>query len=923
MASWHGGSGQRAADCNGIVRGGVWNLASGVEKVVTIETMNRLERQIAGGAYNNPRDRLRRGNNMEVAVRAELGLDAAAGAGVAVEGDRAHLLGRPVLLAIEREREQAARAQQVAAQQQQEQQPAVVVAGAAVAVAAEPPIAPPKFDNNSIFNELVSFKWTAVDERWTGVCRVCDQDDLKSFVRGSVPDTFNIANHMNKHTSRLSDDFWSSEACKPTVHLTAAQAPKAQTWSRTAISGHWSVAEMVSAAKDSDGNPWFRQVAREFVAARARSHVNARRNQAQLDFGPKNISKKARTALALCVHSATTSSSFRSLESPALAVMLERCGMDAKDIPTRRDISNSLPAVYGHAIALLEAELRAADSFSVCFDLWSSRRLKNSFIALVFRWVDNAGYLHEQIFDLIHMGARAHTGNNIALLVAQRIDLHTSLNQFLAGSLTDNARNVIKASRRIVFQLALLLREGVPADVVDHDQVDVGDRQRLIAEVDDLRAADDAELEDFDEGADDDDVVDLANLDDIELARVARCAIHSMMLAINATVKHANCAALNAAIRKADQLTVAVLRSTKLQHTFHEYQRLAGEQHDKRALVRRAPTRWHSLHDSAASVARNGDVLQAMIARQCFAECSVRVDDLTDRDVAMLEDVVHVLEPIKVACKLLECRDVFILPVLPFLVKQIFDALGRIRDNAAADRQDVRTFGNVLLAALHERLDKYITDGHQPSLMCALLAPWCGTRGLVHLGIGDEVIRATFASLMVWCTDIENAINPDGLHGENNNRFLGDVGVRQAAVAVLGAGVERVVSLVSGPSHGNVASDAQEAHALQYPVPVGEWSVGLVADLTKQVREFYFSPVARGDIAVAKRVVSVLYGLGGSNAVCEQALSATGRTDSALRSRLAPTTLERLTIVQEYCARRKIDIKQFLNSLEQTAALSL
>lgn len=69
----------------------------------------------------------------------------------------------------------------------------------------------------------------------------------------------------------------------------------------------------------------------------------------------------------------------------------------------------------------------------------------------------------------------------------------------------------------------------------------------------------------------------------------------------------------------------------------------------------------------------------------------------------------------------------------------------------------------------------------------------------------------------------------------------------------------------------------------------------------------------------AARVVAVLYALGGSSAVCEQVLSGTGRTDSALRSRLSPITLERLTIVQEYCARKSWqEIKKFLADLENT-----
>lgn len=722
--------------------------------------------------------------------------------------------------------------------------------------------------------------------------------------------------------------------CGRATSLTNEEKVKAADFSRTAISEQWSIAELVVAAKNAAPNPWFNHVAREFLAERARARKRSSNGQqAPLQFA-KSVTKKSRNALALCVHSATTSSSLRSLESPALTALLERCGVAPSDVPTRRDIANSLPLVYNYVMSLLEKELHAADSFSVCFDLWSSRRLKNSFIALVFRWVDKSGSPHEQIFDLIHMGARPHTGANIALLVAERIDRHTTEQQFLAGSLTDNARNVINASHRIVFQLALLLSEGAPADVVVRNPMDAhvadGDRARIVTESADLRNAVANEVELEEEGDEDEleEDVDLSNLDDVELARVAACVIHSMMLAIKATVEHADahCATLKRAIRKADRLTAAVLRSTKLQLSYSNYQKVAGPAHDQRALVRRALTRWHSLHDSAQSVVLNGDVLQAMAANGEFAACSTPVDALADRELDSLDDIVRVLAPIKVECKLLECRDVFILPALPFLVKHLFDGLANIRANPPARYEGnaaLLTFVDVLTSALHVRLDKYLTDGHQPALMCALLAPWCGTRGLQSIGISDEVIAATVASVSMWCTDIEKTVNPNGLNGAINNLFLGGFAQQQVDTGRLGACVQRVLNLISGPSQPNQLPDAaQAAHAAAYPVPVGgSWSAELLKDLSSAITKFYFDVAVCCDIAEAKRVVAVLYSLSGASAVCEQALSSTGRTDSALRSRLAPTTLEQLTIVQEYCTRNNVDIKTFLSGIEREIAL--
>jgi hypothetical protein len=82
----------------------------------------------------------------------------------------------------------------------------------------------------------------------------------------------------------------------------------------------------------------------------------------------------------------------------------------------------------------------------------------------------------------------------------------------------------------------------------------------------------------------------------LEVARIASRTIHSIMLSINSAVEA--CPELKCAIAKADAVTAAVARSTKLQHRFKEFQQLAAKRnldHDQRSLVSCAETRWRSV----------------------------------------------------------------------------------------------------------------------------------------------------------------------------------------------------------------------------------------------------------------------------------------------------------------------------------------
>lgn len=259
------------------------------------------------------------------------------------------------------------------------------------------------------------------------------------------------------------------------------------------------------------------------------------------------------------------------------------------DFPNRHAVARNLDDVYIFALGEMTAKLRRAKSFCVVFDLWTSRRFKNSFVACVHRWIDESnGTLKEALLDLVWLGDKAHTAHNVALMLAERIDERTTSEQFFGGAATDNARNVVKAARTIVHQLEQVLAGARPVAAQQAAEVAVGNQQA--ADVLQFEAAVNA----FEEiearvGGDGDDDNAYEELPEIDQARTQTCVIHSVQLAILNTNQSDN-VNLTELVHKADVITVAIARSTKLQNILAEYQRF-HEGNEKKALVRRNPTR--------------------------------------------------------------------------------------------------------------------------------------------------------------------------------------------------------------------------------------------------------------------------------------------------------------------------------------------
>lgn len=303
----------------------------------------------------------------------------------------------------------------------------------------------------------------------------------------------------------------------------------------------------------------------------------------------------------------------------------------------------------------------------------------------------------------------------------------------------------------------------------------------------------------------------------------------------------------------------------------------------------------------------------------------MQVEALNDDELDEMRWLAEVLAPVRVFCKLLECRDIIQLPIVPFLVKQFFNKL----DSITGGRGFKAIYARTLRAHLVGRIGNILTDTRQPCLICVLLAPWGGTRGLQALGLTRAQIREVHHNLMLWCNDIGEG---EPSVAARIDPLLDDEDVEQRNVldhrSPLQCAVKNVCARFHEPHERDTDAQAEEArkHVATYPVPSSErnyeYSVATIRNLSKQIGDFYFINDADADIKEARKVASVLFALGGTTAAAEQALSFTGRQDSALRSRLAPQKLEKIVVIMEHLVRDNIDIKQFATDFSSMMSMT-
>lgn len=79
---------------------------------------------------------------------------------------------------------------------------------------------------------------------------------------------------------------------------------------------------------------------------------------------------------------------YRQADSEALRLLLRESGASAHDYPNRDNVVKAIDVVYRTVVKKIRADMHRASAFSLVFDGWTARGLRNAYIAILYSWID-------------------------------------------------------------------------------------------------------------------------------------------------------------------------------------------------------------------------------------------------------------------------------------------------------------------------------------------------------------------------------------------------------------------------------------------------------------------------------------------------------------------------------------------------------
>lgn len=338
-------------------------------------------------------------------------------------------------------------------------------------------------------------------------------------------------------------------------------------------------------------------------------------------------------------------------------------------------------------------------------------------------------------------------------------------------------------------------------------------------------------------------------------------------------------------------------------------------------LKKRAATRWNSLHDVLERFLLLHDELLVMELKGCFKTCKSPVHVPLPDAAPKIQALVDELKIIKVVGRLLESREVFTLPHLPFMVHTLLSKLSEERDWEFAEVKAIR---KALHDSIVRRLGKHINDPTQPSLLAALLMPHYA--GRLHEFVKADVGKTAIDNLVQWFTDLQvdaAVVDDDDVDVDNASAttFLSPEPVRRLTPRDVVTRFfrfitqRRVVDLHPLPSLDceNFKKQANETAVFYRQLPEDHRSI---IPLFKCLMSGWGSSAGESlNILTFRLIIWFCAG-------AEQAFSASGRINSPFRTRMSPTMLEQLTGFF-FCPRRGVSLNQNRTQLRNSTSLIL
>jgi len=528
-----------------------------------------------------------------------------------------------------------------------------------------------------------------------------------------------------------------------------------------------------------------------------------------------------------------------------------------------------LECLYACVLRCELERLHTADAFAVTFDAWSSRRKRKAMVAVTYHYLDEELVPVETVLDVIPT-FESHTGVNLAVRIAKRVEARTRDNQVLYTATTDNASNVKMAARLIVDRF----HELQALDVADEDG---------------LTSEQEATLE-FD--------------DDCEPERAVGCFAHAVNLAVSAMYR---VQAVSRIVKKVTDIVAAFGRSTLRQQALTKIQ---GQRKSPRlTLISYSETRWNSLKACLERFVKVYDDVLCAYGTGVFDRSYVAAREeeelpmVTRMELFQLNLIIQLLDPVEQYSVFLQGARYFTLAHSLYFYEMMVEAIDKVD---ASELVGFAAAKDTLLTQLEDRFAPFMEPG--PTLLAALVHP--AHFGRTSEGIDDEARAVCLNMLADWY---------QVLHDDEADTVASVGSKRKAVFGMPDGGPNESTPLESRAKALNEAKRlmfAVQEESERYDQHGGEGlTVGQLDEIDEKARAF-FNKLDPDKKALCRMVLTGVP----SSAASERAFSSSGLVDAPLRARLSATSLEMLTVVQCFFKKHGRDpsfLDKFWNDVQQ------
>jgi hypothetical protein len=321
-------------------------------------------------------------------------------------------------------------------------------------------------------------------------------------------------------------------------------------------------------------------------------------------------------------------------------------------VPGRRTIVGIIDTQYKSLREELRKKLSSADAVSLTLDMWSDRRMR-SFMGATVHFLTENMHLETFLLDMASF-AGSHTAEKIGARCMSMVE-EFGIRDKVCFIVTDNAANMIKAFKSMN-ELFCTLEDEDDEENQDMSVSDSGDdvgddadcsvAERLESTVNDEIAQLDGE-----QPLDDDTMTQvLANLGIVGKMRLS-CGIHTLQLVVTD------------GLNSVKFLTAILSKTCKLASLIHTSGVFSDDYFAsfKTTIPSTTNTRWNSVYIQLEAVSKlDSSKLHTFLTQKKQQSCM-----LTARELAILAEVVTVLEPAYTATMIMEEEVAFVSLIAP------------------------------------------------------------------------------------------------------------------------------------------------------------------------------------------------------------------------------------------------------------------